>query len=202
MSQYQTGTVQVTNGSPAVVGTGTAFLANAKAGDVFIVRGDNAFYEVAATPVDDAHLNLTANYVGGSATGRAYAVTRDFTPGLGLPYPEPGDVETGSLFKRAVLYLDSFLAGRLQRSVAGNVSVTLTGAEARARTLHFTGVLTGAINVVVPSREREYVIFNATTGAFTLTVKTAAGAGVVVASGKRAILQCDGVNVVRVTPDT
>jgi len=45
-------------------------------------------------------------------------------------------------------------------------------------------------------------VFCNNSGAFTTTFKTAAGAGVVVAQGKRAMLVADGTNVVRVTPDT
>jgi hypothetical protein len=43
---------------------------------------------------------------------------------------------------------------------------------------------------------RSYYITNSTTGAFTLTVKTAAGTGVVVTQGTRTVLYCDGTNVV------
>jgi hypothetical protein len=39
-------------------------------------------------------------------------------------------------------------------------------------------------------------VTNATTGAFTLTVKTAAGTGVAVTQGSASILYCDGTNVV------
>lgn len=90
---------------------------------------------------------------------------------------------------------------RLAKSVAGAADVTLTAAEAFNTILEFTGVLTGNINVIVPTTVRQWTIFNATTGAFTLTVKTAAGTGTTVGSGKRCILYSDGTNVVRVTAD-
>jgi hypothetical protein len=45
------------------------------------------------------------------------------------------------------------------------------------------------------------MIFNNTTGAYTVTVKTSAGTGIVVGQGKRAILLADGTNVVRITAD-
>ena len=44
-------------------------------------------------------------------------------------------------------------------------------------------------------------VFCNNSGAFTTTFKTAAGSGVVVAQGKRAILLADGTNVVRITAD-
>jgi len=44
-------------------------------------------------------------------------------------------------------------------------------------------------------------VFNNTTGAFTVAVKTAAGTGVVVPPGQRAVVYCDGTNVLRATAD-
>lgn len=97
---------------------------------------------------------------------------------------------------------------RLTLSVAGNANVTLKNDQMYHKILEFSGVLTGNINIFVPtnyyntSEAFQWTVFNNTTGAFTLTVKTVAGAGILVAQGKRAILYCDGTNVVRVTPDT
>jgi hypothetical protein len=200
MSQYRTGTVQVTNASQNVVGTGTAFVGNVSVGDIFTVDGDNVWYEV-ATVTDNTHLAVSANYQGSSGSSKAYAVSKSFTPNLGIPYPEQNDVETASLFKRAMLYIESFLSGRLARSVAGNSNVTLTALECRNRKLHFTGALTGNINVIVVTKERAWMIYNNTSGAFTLTVKPSAGTGIPVGQGKHAQLACDGTNVIRETAD-
>lgn len=90
---------------------------------------------------------------------------------------------------------------RLAKSVAGSVDVTLSTAEALNTILEFTGALTGSINVIVPTTVRQWTIFNNTSGAFTLTVKTSSGTGITVGQGKRAILYSDGTNVVRVTAD-
>ncbi len=87
------------------------------------------------------------------------------------------------------------------KSVAGNTNVTLSTAEAQCRILELTGVITGNINVVVPTAVWQWTYFNNTTGAFTVTLKTTAGTGIVVATGMRAILYCDGTNVVRATAD-
>lgn len=89
----------------------------------------------------------------------------------------------------------------LSKSVAGGVDVALTTDEQRRRILIFTGVLTGNINVTVDTSPWDWDIYNNTTGLFTLTVKTAAGTGVAVTQGRRAVLQCDGVNVVSPTSD-
>jgi hypothetical protein len=78
--------------------------------------------------------------------------------------------------------------------------VTLSDSQARCSYLTTTGVLTGNRNVIVPNNWQGVVFCN-NTGAFTTTFKTAAGAGIVVAQTKRAILLADGTNVVRVTAD-
>lgn len=91
--------------------------------------------------------------------------------------------------------------GLLAKNVAGGTDVTLTSAEALNTIMQFTGALTANINVIVPTTIRQWTIFNNTSGAFTLTVKTSTGTGIAVTQGKRAILYCDGTNVVRATAD-
>lgn len=81
-------------------------------------------------------------------------------------------------------------------SVAGTGTYTLSGSELNRIAYSFTGVLTGNREVVVPSTVQQYWVTNSTTGAYTLTIKTAAGTGIVVATSQRAILYSDGVNVV------
>lgn len=60
---------------------------------------------------------------------------------------------------------------------------TLTRLEASSRVLVLTGVLGSNQIVELPADLREWLIINSTTGAFTLTCKTAAGTGVVVPNG-------------------
>lgn len=79
--------------------------------------------------------------------------------------------------------------------VAGTGNYTLAGAELNRIAYSFTGALTGNRNIIVPSTVQQYWVGNDTTGAYTLTVKTSAGTGVAVAQGARAILFCDGTNV-------
>lgn len=88
------------------------------------------------------------------------------------------------------------IVGRLSKSVAGGSDVTLTAAEARKQILEFTGTLTANFNVIVPAAPWKWIVYNATAGAFTLTVKTASGSGVAVTQGKRALLYADGTSVV------
>lgn len=93
-------------------------------------------------------------------------------------------------------FVQETLGGFLSKSIAGTGSVTLTAVEAGNGIIRFTGALTGNRDVIVPSSPtRSWVVFNDTTGAFTLTVKTASGTGVLVPQGKREIVYCDGTNV-------
>lgn len=81
-------------------------------------------------------------------------------------------------------------------NVAGTGSYTLTGGELDRIAYKFTGVLTGARNIIVPATVQQYWANNATSGAFALTVKTLAGTGVVVPAGVAMLLYSDGSNVV------
>jgi hypothetical protein len=81
-------------------------------------------------------------------------------------------------------------------SIAGTGTYTLTGSELNRIVYKFTGVLTGNRSVVVPATVQQYWIDNATTGAYTLTVKTSAGTGQVVNQGSRGIYYCDGTDVI------
>ena len=81
-------------------------------------------------------------------------------------------------------------------AVAGTGNYTLTGTELNRIAYNFTGALTGNRVIIVPATVQQYWVSNATTGAYTLTVRTSAGTGPVVATGARAIFYCDGTNVV------
>ena len=80
--------------------------------------------------------------------------------------------------------------------VAGTGNYTLSGAELNRIAYSFTGLLTGNRSIIVPNTVQQYWVSNDTTGSYTLTVKTAAGTGQVVAQGGRSILYCDGTNVI------
>lgn len=93
-----------------------------------------------------------------------------------------------------------FAVTRLLLNVSGNTDYTESATEAANQMQEFTGTLTGNINVIVPTAVGVYYLTNATAGAFSLTVKTVAGTGVVLEQGKRAIFYCDGTNVVDAVP--
>ena len=80
--------------------------------------------------------------------------------------------------------------------VAGSGNYVLAGSELNRIAYKFTGVLTGNRNIIVPATVQQYWVNNETTGAYTFTVKTSAGTGQNFQSGQRAIVYCDGTNVV------
>lgn len=72
MPWYKTGTVSVTLNSNAVIGTGTAFIANSRVGDAF--RGpDGAWYEVTNIASNTA-LSISPNYQGVTNATGGYAL--------------------------------------------------------------------------------------------------------------------------------
>lgn len=84
----------------------------------------------------------------------------------------------------------------LSIDVSGTGDYTLSAGQLNQVGYKLTGTITGARNIIVPTTVAQYWVDNQTTGAFTLTVKTAAGSGVVVPTGSRYILYVDGSGVV------
>ena len=61
----------------------------------------------------------------------------------------------------------------------------------------FTGTLTGNRDIIVPTTVQQYWVSNQTSGSYTLGIKTAAQSpATTVSQGARAILYCDGTDVV------
>jgi hypothetical protein len=89
----------------------------------------------------------------------------------------------------------------LSIDVAGSGNFTLSSGELGFASYIFTGTLTGNRSIIVPDTVAPYRVRNNTSGSFTLTVKTAAGTGVVVDQANGKFLVCDGTNVFdQVTP--
>lgn len=132
------------------------------------------------------------NHVHPTDTSRAPLASPAFTGNPTAPTPTTGDNDT-SLATTA--FVQSAVNGKLAKSVAGGATVTLTAVEAGYAMLELTGALTANIAVVVPTATAQWIVKNATTGTYTLTVKTAAGTGVAVTQGVTQSLYCDGTNV-------
>jgi len=80
--------------------------------------------------------------------------------------------------------------------LAGTGTYVLSSSELNRIIYKFTGILTGNRIVEVPETVQQYWVDNGTTGAFTLQIIMTGGGGVTIAQGERAILYCDGANVV------
>jgi hypothetical protein len=91
---------------------------------------------------------------------------------------------------------NTFAYTLLALSVTGG-TYTLTSAQAANTIQIYTGALTSNEIVVVPSTVQLYTITNNTTGAYTLTVKTAVvgGATVTIPQGDSLVVISDGTNV-------
>ena len=85
----------------------------------------------------------------------------------------------------------------LSIDVSGTGNYTLATFELNRVSYNLIGTLTGNRTIIVPATVQQYWITNSTSGAFTLTVKTAAGTGIAVTAGDALILYCNGTNVVR-----
>lgn len=85
----------------------------------------------------------------------------------------------------------------LSIDIAGSGDYTLSIAELNKTAYIFTGLLTGSRDIIVPTTVQQYWVSNQTTGSYTFGIKTAAQSPTTtVAQGARAILYCDGTNVV------
>lgn len=96
----------------------------------------------------------------------------------------------------------------VEAAVAGTATVAMSDAnytlttangatdEARQMVIKLTGALTATRNVTCPSVSKLYLVSNQTTGSQSIVFKTSAGSGVTVVNGARALLYCDGTDVV------
>ncbi len=156
--QITTGTCTVTNGSPTVVGSLAADWSTATVGSIFVVPfTEGILYTVGAITgpgVSDSgfyELTLTIPYVGATNALAPYAISKDFTPNLGLALLGFGDVESGLLFNRNMTKLDQAVTNAgsgvipLTRVVGGtegdldNVSTLALDDRTTRRVLEFTG---------------------------------------------------------------
>lgn len=108
------------------------------------------------------------------------------------------NVNLGTLLEQAI-------AGYEEVTFATDANITLTanqGAadQSRNAVLKFlsTPTLTATRNVVCPTIEKTYIIWNATTGTQSIQFKTAAGTGITIPNGAKVICYVNGTDVVQV----
>src|SRR3990167_8292335 len=159
--------------------------------------GGILYVDGTATPISNGTVALTGsqtNYVERTRAGVVSANTTAFTA---WRIPLYTVVTSASAITSYTDYREFHTP--LQRARVGitvtTADVTLSAIQARADEVKATGTLTGHRDVIVPTVAGWWIVDNATAGAFTLTAKTAAGAGVAVPQGYRALLYCDGTDV-------
>jgi hypothetical protein len=97
---------------------------------------------------------------------------------------------------------NSFAFTQLAQVVTGG-TLTLSSAQGANIIQEYTGALVSNQIVVLPSTVQLYSLQNNTTGAYTLTFKTAGiGSTVAVGQGQTALVVCDGTNVYSTTSNT
>jgi hypothetical protein len=142
----------------------------------------------------------TTNYIEADRSGTVTKNTTGFTAGRIPLYTAVTNATTITSYTDCRgQWQPLHIPSKASVAVTG-ADVTLTQAQAACRYLTTTGILTGNRSVIVPN-DWEGIVYCSNTGPFTTTFKTSAGAGIVVAQTKRAILLADGTNVVRVTAD-
>lgn len=88
-----------------------------------------------------------------------------------------------------------FQFSQLTLDISAGGTFTLTSAQASNKILSFVGNPAAGVVVVVPNVPAVYYVLSNLSTAQSITIKTAAGSGVVVPQSQRTILICDGVNV-------
>lgn len=101
---------------------------------------------------------------------------------------------------------NSNLGTLLEQAIVGagtvnmpDTDVTLTindgaASTGRAVFLTLTGTLTATRTLTVPTINKNYIIYNNTTGSQPVLVKTSAGTGVIITNGAKTIIYVDGTD--------
>lgn len=125
-----------------------------------------------------------------------------YSSSLKLTLLADGDTNWGTTVNNGVTALiDSSIAGTSTITLSSTTDRTLTDIngtadEARNMFIRVIGTPGGTTNVICPSVSKLYFFTNATTGGYSVVLKTSAGAGVSVPNGDSAVLYCNGTAVV------
>jgi hypothetical protein len=158
-----------------------------------------------ATPKSNGTVTLTGSAIRYVVTDRALAVTEVSS---GFPTDKLALYKCTNFVSTVASYEDyrdphhfhRFLYGRFTLAMA-DANKTLTYEQAMCESMELTGALGALRDVIVPLVPRAWTVFANTTGGFGVRVIGVSGTGITVADSKRAIVECDGTNVVRVTAD-
>jgi hypothetical protein len=120
------------------------------------------------------------------------------TPNLALTHIESSQGQKEVTANEFADGLDNGIAGYVEIPVDGSSDVTLDNVtQAKFAILKFTGVLTGNINILVPTSaaNKKFIIDNATTGDYALTVKHESSTGVILKQHERRWIYSDGTEI-------
>lgn len=167
---------------------------------------DRWYINATATTKANTTLALTASSTRYVSANRSLTVSDNATafPAAGLAlYKVVTATASVSSYEdhRDLHHINRFLYGRFVLAMA-DANQTLNYEQAMCESMELTGALTALRDVIVPLVPRAWTVFANTTGGFGVRIIGASGTGITVADGKRAIVECDGTNVARITPDT
>lgn len=142
------------------------------------------------------HLAITAVATCMLATA-AWAVSFTANKGYFLPTVGGDPNVWGGYINQTTTLIDTNLGGTATVNVAGSANITATSTQAQNLVQKLTGTLTDSIKYIVPATGSFYIVNNATTGAFTVTVVTSAvgSTGVVVPQGQSMHVYSDATNI-------
>ena len=101
------------------------------------------------------------------------------------------------LLGQQITNLSAWARTTLVLNVAGNTSITLTAGQASNAIIEFTGTLTGNISITMPDQSNYWILYNNTSGNYTLTIKGPADAGLVLEQTFRGIFYYNGAVIAR-----
>lgn len=134
MSWYKVGTVSVTPGSNAVIGTGTSFIANSRVGDAF--RGpDGGWYEVTNIASNTA-LSISPGYQGAADASGTYALA-----------PMQGYVKESADALRAATQVIASGVTDMEQQVATATEAAQSAAQSKAGATEQAGIASAAAGV-------------------------------------------------------
>jgi hypothetical protein len=132
-----------------------------------------------------------------------------YSTNLAIELPGTGDqagswgnttnTNLGTLVEQAI---SGYVTQAVSNDPASPTTLTIpNGASGVARNMYleFTGTLSAARDVIVPSNRKLYFVFNNTTGGFAVTVKVSGQTGVSVPNGSKVVIVSNGTDTVSAT---
>lgn len=124
----------------------------------------------------------------------AYA-TKESPALTGTPTAPTQAVGDASSKLATTAFVQSSVNGIVGVDIAGSTTTTLTQAQYSYPLIVLSGAVTAAKSVVFPAQSGWWMVMNTSTGDYTVTLKTASGAGVYIPRGYSGWIFCDGTSI-------